>query len=633
MEQNFIDRFFVGVVGSWVGSCNKIGLLNVYAPQCSSLKEILWSSIESLINSVNVTWVVFGDFNVVRSQDERSGCSFDSGEAGVFNDFLSRTGLFGLPLGGRRFTRFDKDGRKASKLDRFLVSSSFFDVWALVAATWAEPTLAITPDILLKNKLKKLRMAINSWTFDRYSAQNKDRDTLSKNLLDWDVKAENGLINEADVIKREEWLMDLNRIDQLLRDDLKQKCHLKWAVEGDENTKFFHSTLNVKFANFSIKGILVNGNWEDSPVAIKNAAIEHFSSHFKESDINRPSFSCPLLRKLSDVDASYLESTFSIEEVKESVWNCAGTKAPGPDGFNFNFIKSFWEVIKIDFWNCVKYFETTGKLAKGSNPSFVVLVPKKNGPLTFSDYRPISLIGCVYKVIAKILASRLAKVIDSVISPNQSAFIEGRKILDGCFVANKIIRMAFVEKTKLLLFKVDFEKAFDCVNWNFLLDVMRQMGFGVKWRNWIASCLSSASISVMINGSPSNEFKRERGLRQDDPLSPLLFLIVAKVLQINILEACNKGLYIRVFIAGCGANVSLLQYADDALFFGEWSRRNALNLIHILKCFELGSRLKVNISKSTILGVGIPISEIEVVASLIRCAHETFPFSYLGLPV
>ncbi|GJT18906.1 RNA-directed DNA polymerase, eukaryota [Tanacetum coccineum] len=276
MEQNFIDRFFVGVVGSWVGSCNKIGLLNVYAPQCSSLKEILWSSIESLINSVNVTWVVFGDFNVVRSQDERSGCSFDSGEAGVFNDFLSRTGLFGLPLWGRRaFTEIRNSGVFGE---------------ALVTATWAEPTLAITPDNLLKNKLKKLRMAIKSWTLDRYSAQNKDRDTLSKNLLDWDVKAENGLINEVDVIKREEWLMDLNRIDQLLRDDLKHKCRLKWAVEGDENTKFFHSTLNVKFANFSIKGILVNGNWEDSPVAIKNAAIEHFSSHFKESDINRPPF-------------------------------------------------------------------------------------------------------------------------------------------------------------------------------------------------------------------------------------------------------------------------------------------------------------------------------------------------------
>ncbi|GKG08159.1 arginine repressor C-terminal-like domain-containing protein, partial [Tanacetum coccineum] len=125
---------------------------------------------------------------------------------------------------------------------------------------------------------------------------------------------------------------------------------------------------------------------------------------------------------------------------------------------------------------------------------------------------------------------------------------------------------------------------------------MRQMGFGSKWRTWIASCLSSAS---------SNEFKMERGLRQGDPLSPFLFLIVAEALQVCILDACNKGLYNGVSLAGCGANVSLLQYADDTLLFGEWSGRNVVNLVHILKCFEMGSDLKVNISKSRILGVGV----------------------------
>lgn len=137
-------------------------------------------------------------------------------------------------------------------------------------------------------------------------------------------------------------------------------------------------------------------------------------------------------------------------------------------------------------------------------------------------------------------------------------------------------------------------------------------------------------FSAMINGSPSSEFKMECGLRQGDPLSPILFLIVTEVLQINILEAGNKGLYSGVSLAGCGENVSLLQYADDAMFFGEWSRRNALNLIHILKCFELGWGLKVNISKSRILGVEVSAAEIEVVASSIGCAHETFPFYYLS---
>ncbi|GJS78726.1 hypothetical protein Tco_0728607 [Tanacetum coccineum] len=119
-----------------------------------------------------------------------------------------------------------------------------------------------------------------------------------------------------------------------------QKCRVKWAVEGDENTRFFHSLLNRKNANSSIKGMLINGIWEDNPDVIKNAAIEHFSSRFKESDLIRPSFSNNLFRKLSEVDAKFLESGFSLEEVKEAVWNCAGSKAPGPDGYNFNFILS-----------------------------------------------------------------------------------------------------------------------------------------------------------------------------------------------------------------------------------------------------------------------------------------------------
>ncbi|GKC63410.1 RNA-directed DNA polymerase, eukaryota [Tanacetum coccineum] len=312
--------------------------------------------------------------------------------------------------------------------------------------------------------------------------------------------------------------------------------YIKWVVEGDENTRFFHSLLKGKNANSSIKGMLINGIWEDNPDVIKNAVIGHFSSRFKESGLIRPSFSNNLFHKLFEVDAKFLESL--------------------------------------------------------------------NNSLSFSDYRPISLIGCIYKVIAKILASRLAKVIGSVIRSNQSAFIEGRQILDGCLVANEIIRMASIENTKLLLFKVDFEKAFDSVNWNFLLDVMRQMGFGSKWRTWIASCLSSASISCMINGSPSNEFKMERGLRQADPLSPFLFLIVAEALQVCILDACNKGLYNGVSLAGCGDNVSLLQYAGYASFFG-----------------------------NGVLCQTSATSEIEAVASSIGCAHGTFPFSYLGLPV
>ncbi|GJY33676.1 putative RNA-directed DNA polymerase, eukaryota, reverse transcriptase zinc-binding domain protein [Tanacetum coccineum] len=191
--------------------------------------------------------------------------------------------------------------------------------------------------------------------------------------------------------------------------------------------------------------------------------------------------------------------------------------------------------------------------------------------------------------------------------------------------------MSNIEKHKLMIFKVDFEKAFDSVNWKFLQNIMRQMGFGEKWRKRIGACLSSASISVLINGSPSKEFKMERGLRQGDPLSPFLFLLVVEALQIAILEACSKGFFKGVSLAEGGVNISLLQYADDALFFGEWSRLNAKNLILILKCFENASGLKINLSKSRLFGIGVPEVDVEMVASSLGCIHDYVPFMYLGL--
>ncbi|GJW43442.1 reverse transcriptase domain, reverse transcriptase zinc-binding domain protein [Tanacetum coccineum] len=249
------------------------------------------------------------------------------------------------------------------------------------------------------------------------------------------------------------------------------------------------------------------------------------------------------------------------------------------------------------------------------------------------DYRPISLIGCMYKILSKLLATRLSKVIHKLIRPNQTAFLAGRQILDGTLIANEIVHCAKKEKFNLLFFKVDFKKAFDSVNWKFLLDIMSQMGFGPKWRKWILACLSSASVSILKNGSPCKEFAMERGLRQGDPLSPFLFLIFAEALQVMMIDACNKGIYKGISLANDGANVSLLQYADDALFFGEWSKSNMIHLLHILNCFHDVSGLEINLSKSRLFGIGVSGEEVVNIARGVNCSYGFLPFTYLGLPV
>ncbi|KAJ9543814.1 hypothetical protein OSB04_023521 [Centaurea solstitialis] len=213
-----------------------------------------------------------------------------------------------------------------------------------------------------------------------------------------------------------------------------------------------------------------------------------------------------------------------------------------------------------------------------------------------------------------------------LISINQSAFIKGRQIVDGILIANEITNFAKKKGLNLMMFKVDFEKAFDSVNWGFF-------NLNHEWCDWIYRCISSASVSILVNGSPSDEFSMSRGLRQGDPLSPFLFLIVGEALQVLTLEACEKGLYKGIKLASSNRNLSLIQYADDALFFGKWSKRNVSNLLKMLNCFKEVSGLKINFSKSRIFGIGIRQDEVSKVASIFNCQADSLPFIYLGLPV
>ena len=256
------------------------------------------------------------------------------------------------------------------------------------------------------------------------------------------------------------------------RDSLKQKSKIKWAIEGDENSRFFHSRVNKNSKRQNINGLVYNGSWVEDPETIFLAAFNHFSSRFHEEKPDRPKFLSSLFRQLRCDDVTLLESCFTMEEIKAAVWDCCSSKSPGPDGFNFKFIKRYWDVVKFDVFNFINHFENNGSLARGCNASFITLIPKKADPLELSDYRPISLIGSMYKILSKLLAARLCRVIHKLIGPNQTTFLKGRQILDGCVIANEIVNFAKSEGIKMLPFKVDFEKAFDSVNWEFLFDIM-----------------------------------------------------------------------------------------------------------------------------------------------------------------
>ncbi|GKE55956.1 RNA-directed DNA polymerase, eukaryota, reverse transcriptase zinc-binding domain protein, partial [Tanacetum coccineum] len=191
--------------------------------------------------------------------------------------------------------------------------------------------------------------------------------------------------------------------------------------------------------------------------------------------------------------------------------------------------------------------------------------------------------------------------------------------------------MAWYRKCKkpLMIFKVDFEKAFDSLRWYFL----EKLSFGVLWRFWIKGCLGNARTSILVNWSPTIEFELSRGLRQGDPLSPLLFILAMEGLHTFICKVVDLGIYSGVRIGDNNLSLSHLIYANDVIFMGEWSHKNAQNLLGILRCFYLVSGLKINVQKSNISGVGVFDDTVSSMAIVLGCGAAKFPLKYLGVPV
>nr|GEV00337.1 RNA-directed DNA polymerase, eukaryota, reverse transcriptase zinc-binding domain protein [Tanacetum cinerariifolium] len=335
--------------------------------------------------------------------------------------------------------------------------------------------------------------------------------------------------------------------------------------EVRKNTKRFGSMFNVQGANLFNMFIanagleevpLVEDSWKETPMVESNA-ITNLMLKLKH------------LKTLSSDQQEDLEIEVSREEIKRSVWDCGTDKSPGPDGFTFGFYRRYWKIVKKEVVDVVTYFFTHGFLPKGSNSSFIALISKISDANMVKDFRHISLIGSLYKIIAKILANRLVVVLGDTVNEVQSAFVTDRHILDGPFILNELFQWCKVKKKQSLIFKVDFEMAYDSVRWEFLDDVLRKFGFGEKWCNWIQSCLRSSRVMESLHISFQRVVEAE------------MFKGVTLISSLQI---------------------SHMFYEDDAVIVGQWNDVNIDTIIHVLECFFYASGMRISKSKRSKVG-------------------------------
>nr|GEU64134.1 putative RNA-directed DNA polymerase, eukaryota, reverse transcriptase zinc-binding domain protein [Tanacetum cinerariifolium] len=516
-EHVTVSDYFVAIYGLWIPNKAKILIVEIYAPHDPKFRRILWDYLSTLLSRWNGEVIIMGDFNEVRSSDERRGSYFNSFNARFFNNFISSSSLVDVKIEGYSFTWSHSSANKMSKLDRFLVSDGVISLFPSIPAFCLDRHLSDHRRILLcevkldfgpvpfqiyhswfhfagfddmvvqtwgslsfsdrngmvrfKKKLQELKKTMRSWIKDKNIQLTCNKRDISDEMRDIDKMLEAGGASDSLIFRRNDLRCQLQDIKSREAMDSMQKSKVKWAIEGDENTNFFH---------------------------VKKAFRDHYEARFKKPSLARFKINFPFPSRLSQDQVVDLERVVSRDEIRSAVWDCGENKSPGPDGFTFEFFRKYWNYIGPDFCYVVEHFFVNG------------------------------LIGSVYKVVTKILANRLAMVIKDLVSDTQSAFVAKRQILDGPFILNEVL----------------------------------------QWGTF-----SYAKGSILVNGSPSREFLFYCGLKQGDPLSPYLFILVMESLHLSVCKAVNDRLFNGIRLHG-SLYLSHLFYADDALFIGEWSDDN-----------------------------------------------------------
>lgn len=339
-------------------------------------------------------------------------------------------------------------------------------------------------------------------------------------------------------------------------------------------------------------------------------------------------------RKLPLECADNMIRSFSEEDIKSAMFSVGDKKAPGPDGYTSRFFKSTWNIVGQDVCLAIKDFFDNGTLLKETDNTIISLVPKVPTPSKVNDFRPISCCNVLYKCISKLISDRIKVSLDHIVSENQSAFVPGRSISDNILLTQELMRGYHINRgAARCAFKVDIQKAYDTVDWQFLEAILGFFGFKEKMIKWIMVCVSTVSYSLNINGQTHGFFKGKRGLRQGDPMSPYLFTLVMKVLHLILIRKINEHDGFQ-YHTKCAAEKTVnLCFADDLILFCHGDPTSASIIMAALEEFKSCSGLVPSIPKSTVFFCNVKNYVKREILNILPFKEGVLPVKYLGVPL